>query len=109
MKFFQHSDRLLRPESILWLEGDGNYTRIHRQQRTPKLMAYTLKRFEERFAYFLRVRRNVLVNPLHIRAWEQSSPEQLTLSLTDGTTLMTSRRRLSKVRSQLKITSFQTA
>ncbi len=70
MKFFQCSDRLFRPESILWLEGGGNYTRIHRQQRPPKLMAYTLKRF----AHFVRVRRNVLVNPQHIRAFLAHHP-----------------------------------
>lgn len=60
-------------------------------------MAYTLKRFEERFAYFVRVRRNVLVNPLHIRAWEQLNREQLTLYLSDGTTVMASRPCLSQV------------
>jgi DNA-binding LytR/AlgR family response regulator len=97
MTYFHRSDRLLRPETILWLEGDGNYTRIHRQQRPPMVMAYTLKRFEERFQGFVRVRRNVLINPRHISAYEQNYPAQLLLHLTDGTVVLASRRRITKV------------
>lgn len=107
--FFERSDRLLRPETILWLESDGNYTRIHRQQRPPKLMAYTLKLFEERFGQFVRVRRNVLVNPEHIRAWQQLGPVQLTLCLTDGTTVIASRRKLPNVLNRLNESLVQTA
>ena len=91
--YFDRTDQSLCPETILWLEGDGNYTRIYREQEPASIMAYTLKRFEKRFDCFVRIRRNVLVNPLHIHALRQGKARRLTICLTDGTMLSASRRK----------------
>ena len=87
---------------ILWLEGDGNYTRIHRQQQPMVLSAHTLKRFEERLVGFIRFRRDALVNPLHISRFQQNkSLSEIKVWLTDGTLIVASRRRYTCVRDVL--------
>jgi DNA-binding LytR/AlgR family response regulator len=68
-------------------------SRIHRQQQPALLSARTLKRFEERLASFIRIRRDVLVNPLHITRIHKNSPLVVKLWLSDGTMLISSRRR----------------
>ncbi len=95
-------DQTNQPDTILWLEGDGNYTRIHRLQQPALLSARTLKRFEERLVYFIRIRRDVLVNPRHIQCVRWNQQPNLTICLTDGTELTASRRNYKKVVSQLR-------
>lgn len=100
--FFDRPDQVLMPDTILWLEGDGNYTRIYRQQQPVSLMAYTLKRFERRFDNFVRIRRDALINPRHIQCIQWNGQPNLTIRLTDGTELMASRRNYKKVTSQIR-------
>ena len=100
--YFDRPDQVLQPDTILWLEGDGNYTRIYRQQQPVSLMAYTLKRFEIRFDNFVRVRRDVLINPQHIQNVHWNHQPNLTICLTDGTELTASRRQYKKVVSRLR-------
>lgn len=96
------TNKTLLAESILWLEGEGNYTRIHRQAQPVEVSAYTLKRFEERFNGFLRVRRNALVNPVHIEGLRRTSCAELVVLLSDGTVLPVSRRRYHQVIAQVR-------
>ena len=95
-------DQTNQPDSILWLESDGNYTRIHRQQQPALLSARTLKRFEERLSCFIRIRRDVLINPRHIQYVRWNGQPKLIIGLTDGTELTASRRNYKKVTSQLR-------
>jgi DNA-binding LytR/AlgR family response regulator len=93
MSYLSRTKQTLLPDSILWFEGDGNYTRIHRQEQPALVMAYTLKRFEEHFTGFVRVRRDVLVNPRYIQSICWNGQPKLTIYLSDGTVLTASRRR----------------
>jgi DNA-binding LytR/AlgR family response regulator len=96
------SPDLLNPASIIWLEGQGNYTRIHRQGKSSFVTSYTLKRFEEQLTDFVRVRRDILVNPKFVINCWKSGPEPLTLCLVDGTTLQASRRKWRNVIKKLE-------
>ena len=102
MPYFARTQNTLLPDTILWLEGEGNYTRIHRQEQPTSVMAYTLKRFEEHFAEFVRVRRDVLVNPRHIAGVRWNGNPKLTIYLSDGTVLTASRRRYRLLAVQLR-------
>ena len=102
MPYFARTDKTLCPDTILWLEGEGNYTRIHFQEQPSSVMAYTLKRFEEHFAGFVRVRRDVLVNPRYIQYIRWNGQPKLTIYLSDGTVLTASRRRHRLLAAQLR-------
>ena len=54
-------------DAIVWLEGDWNYTRIYLQDQPVRLSSYTLKWYEDKLSGFWRVRKNALVNPIHIQ------------------------------------------
>ncbi len=102
MPFLTRTNKTLCPNTILWLEGESNYTRIHRVGQPVLVVAYTLKRFEELFGNFVRVRRDGLVNPLHIQCIQWHGSPGLTIHLSDGTVLMASRRRHRMLAVQLR-------
>lgn len=86
--------------TIIWLEGDWNYTRIYQQNQPARLSAYTLKWYERRLTDFIRVNKDAMVNPLHVRALQpiSSRPRRLNLLLTNGEEVEVSRRRQGHVR-----------
>ncbi|WP_019987055.1 LytR/AlgR family response regulator transcription factor [Rudanella lutea] len=86
--------------NIIWLEGDINYTRIHQQRGRLIVSAYTLKRYEELLHGFVRVRRDAIVNPVHIAEIrnDPGRPARLTIILSDGQELAVTRRRQLHVR-----------
>ena len=102
MTYFARTHKTLLPDTILWLEGEGNYTRIHRQDEPTSVMAYTLKRFEEHLVGFVRVRRDALVNPRYIQCIRWNGQPKLTIYLSDGTVLTASRRRHRLLAMQLR-------
>ena len=89
--------------SILWLEGDWNYTRIYQQDQQVNLSSYTLKRYERQLAGFVRVRKDAIVNPIHVCTIQRISrrPCRLILVLSNGEQIEVTRRRQNFVRQQL--------
>ena len=90
-------------DTIVWLEGDWNYTRIYQLDKPVSLSAYTLKRYEQQLAGFVRIRKDAMVNPLYICALLRISnrPRRLKIVLTNGEQLEVTRRRQTIVRLQL--------
>ena len=86
---------------ILWLEGDGNYTRIHLQHASPALTAKTLTRWNEQLTTFIRANKGALVNPDNILTGVYLSSKEMWLTLTDGTKLPVSRRRIIYIKETL--------
>jgi len=86
---------------ILWLEGDGNYTRIHLQHATPTLTAKTLTRWHEQLPAFIRVNKGALVNPENIRMGTYVSSKEMLVELSDGTRVPVSRRRIAQIKELL--------
>lgn len=95
-------------DTILWLEGDWNYTRIYQQDHPVSLSAYTLKWYERQLVDFVRVRKDAIVNPLHVCAIQRisSRPRRLKVILSNGEQVEVTRRRQAFVRKQL--TAIQT-
>jgi len=86
--------------AIVWLEGDWNYTRIYQQNQPVSLSAYTLKWYERQLADFIRVRKDAMVNPIHVHAVQRISyrPSRLQLLLSNGEFVEVTRRRQALVR-----------
>ena len=96
--------QLIASESIVWLEGDVNYTRIHLQDQPVKLSARTLKWYEDRLNGFIRIRRDAVINPALIQRIHRipNRPDRTLIVLSNGTQLEIARRRQEEVRHQLK-------
>lgn len=50
--------------SILWLEGEANYTRVHYQNGTQSIVTKPLSYFEQ-FSGFIRVHRSAIINLMY--------------------------------------------
>ncbi len=79
---------------IVWLEGDGNYTKVHFQNRRERLITRTLKWFDDELTDFLRIHRSILVNPHFVRQLIRRDDNTVILQLKDGSKLAVSRRRI---------------
>lgn len=51
--------------SIVWLEGEANYTRIHRLDNTFSMVTQSLYWFEQ-YVNFIRVHRSAIINPTYV-------------------------------------------
>lgn len=86
--------------SIVWLEGDWNYTWIYPYNQPAQLSSYNLKWYEDQLTGFLRVSKRAMVNPVYICAIERisSRPRRLRLILVSGEHIEVTRRRQAFVR-----------
>lgn len=89
-----------RPEEIIRLEGEGNYTKFFFTDKASLLTTYTLKNYEDiLFNYgFLRVHKSHLVNKSHIINYTADGM----LTMTDFSKVEISRRRKEDVLLVLK-------
>ncbi|GAB3317289.1 hypothetical protein GCM10027299_08500 [Larkinella ripae] len=88
---------------LIWLEGNSNYSLLHRNN-APKLMtARTLVRWQKQLPGFIRISRSALVNPYHILRLHRVSTYQVEITLTNGTVLQVARRRIAEVFRTIKM------
>ncbi len=89
-----------KPEDIIRLEGEGNYTKFFFADKTSLLVTYTLKNYEDVLINygFLRVHKSHLVNKMHVTRY---MPDGL-LTMTDESKVEVSRRRREEVLELLK-------
>ncbi|GAB3046982.1 LytR/AlgR family response regulator transcription factor [Spirosoma pulveris] len=87
---------------IRWLEGQGNYTRLHLSgQKRPLLVSRTLKAFEEPLPEFLRANRGALINPAYVGAVSHPNARSMSLTLLDGQLIRVARGRVEKMAAKL--------
>lgn len=88
-----------KPEQIIRLEGEGNYTRFSFTDGHSLLVAYTLKNYEVMLTAqgFLRVHKSHLVNAAHVKSYKDNA-----LVMADQSTVEISRRRKEDVLEALK-------
>lgn len=90
-------------ESLVWIEGEGNYSIVHFDNQQTHLASVTLKWFERQLIPFLRVHRKALVNPACIRSLTFEGANQGAVILKDGRTLPISRNRMNAVKQRVGI------
>jgi DNA-binding LytR/AlgR family response regulator len=80
-------------DSIMFLKGDTNYTTLNYRDGKTKMIAHTLKRFEETafLSHWQRIHRSYLVNPKFI---ESVDVRYSMIYLKTGLQLPIARRRL---------------
>jgi two-component system LytT family response regulator len=79
----------LRQREIRWLEGQGDYLRIHLLGK-PLLVRLSMKRAAELLhpTQFLRIHKSTIVNLAYVRKLATTMPNQQSVRLDDGTTLV---------------------
>jgi two-component system LytT family response regulator len=89
-----------KPEDIIRLEGEGNYTKFYFADKTSLLTTYTLKTYEEVLINygFLRVHKSHLVNKSHVINYKADGM----LTLSDLSKVEVSRRRKEDILEILK-------
>ena len=89
-----------KPEDIIRLEGEGNYTRFYFVDKTSLLTTYTLKTYEEVLINygFLRVHKSHLINKSHVVNYMADGM----LTLSDLSKVEVSRRRKEDIMEILK-------
>ncbi|SFF36315.1 LytTR family DNA-binding domain-containing protein [Spirosoma endophyticum] len=56
-------------ESILWLEGQAGYTRVHRKEKKALMVTQPLHTFEH-YAGLVRIHRSTIINVRHAQKFE---------------------------------------
>lgn len=96
----------LRPpvalDSIIWVEGHGNYSWVYFTQQPRYLWATTLKRVEAQLPGFIRIHKSALINPTYVDKLTMTGPRSLCIRMSDGAKLLVARRRMEGVRHQLR-------
>lgn len=90
--------------SIVWLEGEANYTRVHYQNGTFTLVTQPLHWFEQHLN-FIRVHRSAIINPVYIQEFGQKKGRKGWVRLSDNRIVSVSRDRLEKTTFQLTLFS----
>lgn len=92
----------LTTEQIIWIQGEGNYSRVHLTNGKQLMVAQTLSKFELLIPAFIRTHKSSIVNPNHIQTL-RAIPSQKTglLVLTGGIELIVARRRFDTVSEML--------
>ncbi|WP_460962429.1 LytTR family transcriptional regulator DNA-binding domain-containing protein [Spirosoma litoris] len=91
------------PQRVLYLTGDVNYCYLHLLDGAVLLMARTLKWYAQRWPHFLRVHKQVLINPVYACEFTLAPSLRLPsyLIMSNQARVPISRRRLPLVRHQL--------
>ncbi len=103
--FIRCDREFIAKSSIVWLEGDWNYTRIHRQDKAVNISAYSLKWYERQLGGFVRVSKSAMINPQHVHEVIKPSnqPGRLQLMLSNGISVDVARRRQAETKRRLNL------
>ena len=91
--------------SIVLVEGDGNYARLHFEDGQVYTAVRTLKWFEDQLTGFVRLHKHLLINPTYIAHFNQQTTKEAHVLLKNGTTYPIARRRIKAVKVVLDIPS----
>lgn len=87
-------------DSILWLEGEASYTRVHYQDGAIAIVTQPLLWFEHRLN-FIRVHRSAIINPLYVQEFERKNGRSGWVRLINNLVIPVSRNRLEYTASML--------
>ncbi|MBD2701418.1 LytTR family transcriptional regulator [Spirosoma sp. BT702] len=86
--------------SIVWLEGEANYTRVHYQSGGFSIVTQSLHWFEQHLN-FVRIHRSAIINPIYVQEFVQKRGRSGWVRLVDDRVMPVSRNRLEHTASRL--------
>lgn len=90
-------------DKILYLTGSSNYTDFHLNNGQTIIMSVTMLRYEERLPEFIRVHKQVLINPAYVIEFINSNTLKgyNFVKMKDGKIFEIARRRINEVDKKL--------
>jgi DNA-binding LytR/AlgR family response regulator len=84
-------------ENVILMKGDINYTTFYFEHGKEKVVAHTIKFFENYLEThgFIRVHRSYMINPNHVQNYD---PKEYILTMSNGKKATVSRRRKLKMK-----------
>ncbi|CAN5374971.1 hypothetical protein BH09BAC4_BH09BAC4_15870 [soil metagenome] len=79
--------------TIVWLEGEANYTRVHYRNGTFSIVTQPLQWFENHLN-FLRIHRSAIINPMYVQEFEYITGRSGWVRLIGDRVIPVSRNRL---------------
>ena len=89
--------------SIIWMEGDGNYTRVHLSNGRVELLPWTLKLLSSKLPDFVRIHKSSLINPQYVGELKSRGYRDYYIKLNSGQILSVSRKRIHQTASKLNL------
>ncbi|QMW04003.1 LytR/AlgR family response regulator transcription factor [Spirosoma foliorum] len=86
--------------SIVWLEGEANYTRVHYQDGKSVIVTQSLHWFEQNID-FIRIHRSAVINPMFVQEFGQKRGRSGWVRMTDDRVIPVSRTRLELTETRL--------
>ncbi|MVM30433.1 hypothetical protein GO755_10345 [Spirosoma sp. HMF4905] len=86
--------------SIVWLEGEANYTRVHYLAGPFAIVTQPLHWFEQNID-FIRVHRSAIINPMYVQEFGQKRGRSGWIRLINGKVIPVSRTRLEQTETRL--------
>ena len=88
--------------SIVWLEGEASYTRIHYQNGSFSIVTLPLNWFDQHLN-FIRIHRSAIINPIFVHEFVQKKGRSGWVRLHDDKVIPVSRNRLEFTANRLGI------
>lgn len=92
--------------TIVRLQGFGNYTWLHRHNKKSLLATKSLIWFEQLLPDFVRASKSDLVNPSFIQSLDLLNSQTLELTMLNQPVIRVSRRRIDPVLAKLKVNRY---
>ena len=86
--------------SIVWLEGEASYTRVHYDNGGFSIVTQPLQWFEQHLD-FVRIHRSAIINPIYVQEFVQKRGRSGWVRLLDNRVIAVSRNRLEHAASRL--------
>ena len=93
----------LSTPSIVWMEGDGNYSRIHLSNGKVELLPWTLKLLSGKLPDFVRIHKSSLINPMYVGEFKSRGYRDYYVKLSSGEVLSVSRKRIHQTAVKLNM------
>ena len=88
-------------QSIVWIQGVGNYARIYFRNGEEFLASRTLKWFDSQLPQFVRIRKSVLINSNHVTRCQWNQSRNVLVTVRTGNAFSVARRRIGLVAESL--------
>jgi DNA-binding LytR/AlgR family response regulator len=86
--------------TIVWLEGEANYTRVHYEDETISLVTQPLHWFEQHLN-FIRVHRSAIINPMYVQEFVHKKGRSGWVRLINNKVIPVARTRLELTAARL--------
>ena len=104
LRIYVHmSKQLLHADTILYILGDGNYSKLYLASGRVELTSKSLHLYEALFLAFVRISKSTLINPVYVVDFESPKCRFGSVTMQGGKQFDVARRRVKEVKERLEM------